>query len=43
MAPSHQDGVYVATTEKELGEHTVTVIGWGEENGIPYWTVKNSW
>ncbi|KAI6227400.1 Pept-C1 domain-containing protein [Aphelenchoides fujianensis] len=26
-----------------LGLHAVRVIGWGEEEGVPYWLVANSW
>jgi cathepsin B len=25
------------------GGHAVKLLGWGEDNGIPYWTVANSW
>jgi len=24
------------------GDHVVKIIGWGEENGTPYWTIANS-
>jgi len=36
-------GVYVHKTGAYLGGHAVKVIGWGVDNGTPYWTVANSW
>lgn len=26
-----------------LGGHAIRIIGWGVENGIPYWLIANSW
>ncbi|XP_039276821.1 cathepsin B-like cysteine proteinase 3 [Nilaparvata lugens] len=25
------------------GGHAVKIIGWGSENGVPYWLIANSW
>jgi len=25
------------------GRHAITLIGWGTEDGVPYWTAVNSW
>lgn len=39
----YKSGIYEYTHGKELGGHAVKIIGWGEENGINYWIVQNSW
>lgn len=36
-------GVYQHKFGKKVGLHVVRVIGWGEENGIPFWLAANSW
>lgn len=41
--PSYKSGVYKHTTHKELGGHAVKMIGWGVEDGTPYWLMVNSW
>jgi cathepsin B len=40
---AYQSGVYSHTSGQELGGHAVKILGWGTENGTPYWTVANSW
>jgi cathepsin B len=39
----YKTGVYVQTTGMYIGGHAVKVIGWGNENGLDYWLVVNSW
>lgn len=29
--------------EQENGDHAVTIVGFGTENGIDYWKIQNSW
>ncbi|KAF8385003.1 hypothetical protein PRIPAC_74145, partial [Pristionchus pacificus] len=39
----YSGGIYAHHAGKYLGGHAVKVIGWGQENGTPYWLVNNSW
>jgi len=39
----YKSGVYRHTVGKKYGEHSVRIIGWGNEKGTPYWLVANSW
>jgi len=36
-------GVYQHVTGSEISEHAVKILGWGVENGTPFWLVANSW
>uniref|UniRef100_A0A0N4UYS5 Pept_C1 domain-containing protein n=1 Tax=Enterobius vermicularis TaxID=51028 RepID=A0A0N4UYS5_ENTVE len=40
----HYDGgIYTHTGGKIGGGHAVKMLGWGIEQGVPYWIVANSW
>ncbi|XP_077514649.1 cathepsin B-like [Amblyomma americanum] len=41
--PQYKTGVYQRHTDKILGYHAIRILGWGVENGVPYWLVANSW
>jgi cathepsin B len=40
---TYTSGVYRHTTGNFLGGHAVRAIGYGTENGTPYWLIANSW
>ncbi|XP_028252376.1 cathepsin Bb [Parambassis ranga] len=39
----YKSGVYQHVTGQMLGGHAIKILGWGEENGTPYWLAANSW
>ncbi|KAK1805481.1 hypothetical protein P4O66_019780, partial [Electrophorus voltai] len=39
----YKTGVYQHVTGGFLGGHAIKILGWGEENGTPYWLAANSW
>lgn len=40
---SYKSGVYQHRSGGVLGGHAVKMMGWGVENGTPYWLMANSW
>uniref|UniRef100_A0A1B6G399 Peptidase C1A papain C-terminal domain-containing protein n=2 Tax=Cuerna arida TaxID=1464854 RepID=A0A1B6G399_9HEMI len=39
----YKAGVYKHVAGKVLGGHAIRILGWGVEDGTPYWLVANSW
>jgi cathepsin B len=39
----YNSGIYKKTSSQQMGGHAVELVGWGEEGGVKYWKVKNSW
>ncbi|KAL5236292.1 hypothetical protein ACI65C_003702 [Semiaphis heraclei] len=39
---NYQSGVYSYNSGKYVTTHAVKILGWGEENGTPYWLAANS-
>jgi cathepsin B len=40
---AYSGGVYQHVTGSNLGGHAIKMIGWGVEDGTPYWLCVNSW
>lgn len=40
---AYKTGVYHHTSGSALGGHAIKIVGWGVEDGTPYWRVANSW
>lgn len=40
---AYTSGVYQHVYGRSLGGHAVKMVGWGVDNGTPYWTCVNSW
>ncbi|KAH6938636.1 hypothetical protein HPB50_011216 [Hyalomma asiaticum] len=40
---SYKSGVYQRLSSDYQSGHAVKILGWGTENGVPYWLVANSW
>jgi len=40
---TYAGGVYQHVTGSNLGGHAIKMIGWGVDNGTPYWICVNSW
>ena len=39
----YKGGVYEDKTGSTSRDHGISVAGWGEEDGVKYWIVRNSW
>lgn len=40
---NYKSGVYQHVSGKMLGGHAIRILGWGVEDGTPYWLIANSW
>eukprot|EP01034_Spumella_vulgaris_P024132 gene24132-30442_t len=40
---TYSSGIYQRKSDVMIGGHAVKLVGWGEENGVKFWTVANSW
>lgn len=40
---TYKSGVYKHEAGDMMGGHAIRILGWGVENGVPYWLAANSW
>lgn len=41
--PCRLAGVYQHVSGEQVGGHAIRILGWGVDNGTPYWLAANSW
>uniref|UniRef100_A0A8C9LE51 Cathepsin B n=1 Tax=Pavo cristatus TaxID=9049 RepID=A0A8C9LE51_PAVCR len=39
----YKSGVYQHVSGEQVGGHAIRILGWGVDNGTPYWLAANSW
>ena len=39
----YRGGIFSGCSSSAQPDHAVVVVGYGSENGVDYWLVKNSW
>lgn len=40
---NYGSGIYTYQTGERIGKHAVKLLGYGEENGIKFYTCENQW
>nr|ABY78826.1 cathepsin B-like protease [Trypanosoma congolense] len=40
---AYKHGVYKHVGGAFIGAHAVRIVGWGNQSGVPYWKIANSW
>lgn len=40
---NYKGGIFIDKTNFTEIDHDVEIVGWGEENGVKYWHIRNSW
>jgi cathepsin B len=40
---TYKSGVYQHKKGQLVGGHAIKILGWGVDNGTPYWIIANSW
>lgn len=40
---AYDGGIFEDKSGNVQVDHAISVVGWGEEHGVPYWVIRNSW